>query len=119
VPVPFDVDGQHVYRVIPGAMDVGNGRWDNDALLRFLRQISDAGIPTLKYDMERISDGSVDEDMMHLVIEGYDSARRINLKLSERIKAAEFPERMDIVKRMMSSVGLALVRHELTASTGV
>lgn len=117
--VPFDIDGQHVYRVIAGTLDVNGGKWDNEGLLRFLRQVSDAGIPTLKYDMERISDSSANDETLELVIEGYDTVRGRNLSLRERIKAADFSERMDTVKRMLSSMGLALVRHELSAGSGV
>ena len=118
VQVPFDIDGQHVFRVIPNTLGVSS-KWDNEVLLRFLKQAIDAGITTLKYDMERAEDPVPGEDSLQLVVEGYDAQRGRNLQIRERIKAEDFAERMDAVKRILSSMGLALVRHELTAGSGV
>ncbi|HEY3296244.1 MAG TPA: hypothetical protein VGL38_12520 [bacterium] len=119
VPAPFDIDGQHIYRLIPGSLGMNNSKWDNEPILRFLKRVTDAGILTLKYDMERVPDSTPGEEALQLVIEGYDAQHDINLVLTERIVAAEFADRMDVVKRMLSSTGLALVRHELIANSGV
>lgn len=121
--VPFDVDGQHTYRVLPELINLRQTQYDNAALLTFLRQITDGGIPTLKYDMIRIDDGpghsgTIDNDAkMHLMFEAYFPARGENLSFREVIAVSDYAERMDAVKRILSSMGLALVRQELSVST--
>jgi hypothetical protein len=118
--VPFEIDGQHLYRAVPGMLGKQNGNYDNESLLKFLRQVSDAGIPTLKYDMERVVDNTGDDhEKLRLLFEVYDMKRGKNLTFSEMIHPEDFSDRIEVVKRMLSSMGLALVRHELSASTGV
>jgi hypothetical protein len=69
--------------------------------------------------MERVENHDGAEEVLELVIEGYDSHAGNNIVLRERIKAMEFADRMDMVKRLMSSMNLALVRHEASAASGV
>lgn len=122
---PFDVDGQHTYRVLPDLINIGSARYDNAALLAFLRRVTDGGIPTLKYDMVRIGGdaeyGAVGGSaaQMHLLFEAYDPTRGENLSFREVIAVSDYSERMDIVKRILSSMGLALVRHSLSAPVAV
>jgi hypothetical protein len=117
--VPFDIDGQHMFRVIPGMLGRDGKRFDNEGLLRFMRDCSDAGIATLKYDMERAGEDAAGEDMLNLLIEGYDVREGRNMVHRERIKAGDFAERMDNVKQLLSTMNFALVRHELSAGSGV
>jgi len=113
--VPFSVDGQPMYRVIPGMLGRDSSRFDNEGLQRFLREVSAAGVSTLKYDMGTAETNDSKDEMLELVVEGYDMQAGKNLVLRERIKATEFPDRMDMVKRLLNSMNLALVRHDLNA----
>jgi hypothetical protein len=118
--VPIDIDGQHLYRAVPGMLGKQNANFDNESFMKFLRQVSDAGIPTLKYDMERVpgpENGA--EETLRILFEVYDPKREKNLTFSETIQPGDFSDRIEVVKRMLSSMGLALVRHELSATTGV
>ncbi|RPH95413.1 hypothetical protein EHM69_04345 [candidate division KSB1 bacterium] len=116
-PVPFDIEGQHSYRAIPGMLGKHHAHYDDEALMRFLRQVADAGIPTLKYDLERIDEVS-DEgkqnapSSVQIAFEAYDAEAQRNLQLKEKIAIADYGDRIEVVKRMMSTLGLALVRYE-------
>jgi hypothetical protein len=59
------------------------------------------------------------DETVRLVIEAYDFNSGKNLVRTETIKAMEFADRMDVVKRMLSSLGLALVRHDLSVGSDV
>jgi hypothetical protein len=119
ISVPFEIDGQHMYRVIPGMLGRDSAKYDNEGLQRFLRQVSEAGVSTLKYDMATSDSSDSKDEMLELIVEGYDMHAGRNLVLRERIKATEFADRMDMVKRLLSSMNLALVRHDLSADAGV
>jgi hypothetical protein len=126
VQVPFDLDGQRMYRVVPGMLGADNGKYDNDALMRFLRQVADAGVQILKYDSERVDSDHADTitpgrvgEVMRLIFEAYDPHRGGNLTFKEKIAMADFGDRVEMIKRALSTMGLALMRHELSASSGV
>ncbi|MFZ5434244.1 MAG: hypothetical protein ACOZB3_10765 [Calditrichota bacterium] len=117
---PFDVDGERAYRVIPGIFSNASSRYNNDSLVEYLRQVANNDIPTLKYDMEHVeqngdsgSMNAVTDRSVQLILEAYCPKQGRNLVFRETILAADFGERMDAVKRIVNSMGLALVRHSL------
>jgi hypothetical protein len=115
--VPFDLDGLHMYKAVPELPTASGKKYDNEALLSFLQKAADAGVPTLKYDMERTtSDGG---ELVELMLEGYEAHSNRNLSFREKIATMDYAERIEVVKRMLGQVGLALVRHELSATSGV
>lgn len=122
-PVPFDLDGQHMYRAIPGMIGRTKARYDDEALMGFLRAAAAANIPTLKYDLERLDSSEIPGDIppnsVRVKFEGYDAGNSRNLIFTEIIAISDYGDRIEAVKRMLSSMGLALVRHETSASLGV
>jgi hypothetical protein len=122
-PVPFDLDGQHIYRAVPGTLGQVKARYDDESLLNFLRQVAAASIPTLKYDLERIDrtelPGGAPADSVKVKFEAYDPGSSRNLIFTEIIAVSDYGDRIEAVKRMLNSMGLALVRHETSASMGV
>ena len=123
--VPFEIDGLNTYRAIPGILGRNNQNYDNDALSKFLNKVANTEISTLKYDMERleVEDSgnllSKSVPIARLVLEAYDLKSNSNLSFSENIATSDFTDRLEVVRRMLSSMGLALVRHEMSAATGV
>jgi hypothetical protein len=121
-PLPFDLDGQHVYRAVPGTLGKVKAKYDDEALLRFLRQVVDAGIPTLKYDLEHMDHPDASEDALsdsvRVVFEAYHPETSHNLIFKEVIAVSDYGDRIEAVRRMLNSVGLALVRHEASIGMG-
>jgi hypothetical protein len=124
VPVPLEIEGQHMHRVIPGMLEQESLNYDNEALMNFLRGVSEIGIATLKYHMARLETVELEDEersasnegVMRLQFEAYDPQQGCNLTFQERIPAAESSDRMDVIKRILSSMGIALVRYEISAS---
>jgi hypothetical protein len=115
--------GLPIYRAVP--CTIGNAEtFDNARLNEFLTSVSAAGITTLKYDLERHEDvGSIGIDSVSksaaiadLFLEGYDFRSNENLKYSERLSASGYSDRLESIRRILSDMGLALVRFD-TAST--
>jgi hypothetical protein len=118
VRVPAEVDGQSIYRVIPGTAGRDNERYDNDALMKYLNAVRAAGVMLLKYGMRHTEVSDLNShwgtavDMIELILEAYDPQTAKNLGYSERIATTDLPDRMESVKRLLSSLGLALMRYE-------
>jgi len=121
-PLPFDLDGQRVYRAVPGTLGKVKAKYDDEALLKFLRKVANAGLPTLKYNLERVErsadSGEMPADAVCVAFEAYDPGSDSNLIFRETIAVADYGDRIEAVKRMLNSAGLALVRHEVSAGTG-
>jgi hypothetical protein len=118
-PLPFDLDGQRVYRAVPGTLGKVKTRYDDEALLKFLRKVADAGIPTLKYDLTRLERSTTSADLhpdsVCVAFQAYDPGSDSNLIFKEMIAVSDYGDRIEAVKRMVNSAGLALVRHEAAA----
>jgi hypothetical protein len=120
-PLPFEVDGQRAYRAVPGTVGKTKSRYDDEALLKFLRRVSQAGIPILKYDLVRAGRDAnaaaleLPPDSVCVIFQAYDPASDSNLKFEEMISVSDYGDRIEAVKRMLSSVGLAIVKHESAA----
>jgi hypothetical protein len=114
-PAPFDMSGQHVYRAVPGLLARGSSKYDNDALLKFLRRAAEVGIPTLKYSVRHIegSGAASGEPMMEVALEAYDPEHDSNLTFRENVAATDLNDRIEVLKRILAAMGLALVRYEL------
>jgi hypothetical protein len=119
-PAPFDMNGQHVYRAVPGLLGRGSGKYDNDALLRFLRRAAEVGIPTLKYNVRHKDVGRSENEqddsrvpMMEVTLEAYDPEHESNLTFKEDVVATDLNDRIEVLKRILAAMGLALVRYEL------
>jgi hypothetical protein len=121
--VPIEIEGQHVYRAIPGTIGRTKANYDDDSLLAFFRQVAGAGISMLKYDLERIehdpTDNKIPQDAVRIVFQAYDPNSSQNLVFKEVISISDYGDRIESVKRMLSSMGLALVRHEASVAMGV
>jgi hypothetical protein len=123
--VPIEMDGLNTYRAVPGILGSDNDIYDNEALIQFLNKVSEAGIITLKYDTEHAESESAGSafsspvPVMRLTLEAYDPRTHANLSMYENIATADYPDRLEVVRRMLSSMGLALVKHETSATTGV
>ena len=125
VRVPAEIDGHHVYRVVPGSISKDNEQYDNEPLTKFLATASDAGIQLFHYSTVRVDTSAMSQsgwgkpmDMLELTLEAYDSRRGRNLTFLEKIAVSDFPNRMESIKHLMSQLGHALVRHEASATTG-
>jgi hypothetical protein len=120
--MPIEIDGQPIYRAVPSR--TGNAEtFDNERLNEFLAKVSRAGITTLKYDLERHDDvssmkssSSISTAIADLHLEGYDFRSNENLKYTERLSASGYADRLESIRRILSDMGLALVRFD-TAST--
>jgi len=125
VRVPVEIEGQHIYRAVPGIIGHESDRYDNEPLNKFLTSVCDAQLMVLKYGTERIETKGVESnwgtavDSLELRMEAYDPRNGKNLTYAERIAVTDFPDRMEAVKRLLSGAGLALVRHEKSAVAGV
>ena len=123
--IPAEIDGQHVYRVVPGTLARDSDRYDNEALGKFINTVCSAGILILKYGMQRIDAADVKSnwgtgvEMLELKLEAYDSRSGKNLTYAERIATGDASDRMETVKRLLSNAGLALVREELSLASRV
>ena len=119
----YEIEGQHVYRAIPGTIGRTKTKYDDESLLAFFRQVAGAGISILKYDLERIERDPADTDAaknaVRVVFEAYDPQSSRNLVYKDVISVSDYGDRIESVKRMLSSMGLALVRHEASAAMGV
>ena len=97
--------------------------YDDEALLAFFRQVAGAGIPILKYNLERAErdapDGEIPANAVRVAFEAYDPGSSRNLIFKEVISISDYGDRIESVKRMLSSMGLALVRHVASAGMGV
>jgi hypothetical protein len=120
--VPIEIDGFSIYRIVPGLLG-GDEGYDNDGLNKFLEEIHQAGITTLKYSLERAQATQADAGLSatpvavaNLQLEGYDQRINKNLVYTERLPATGYAERLEVVRRILSEMELALVRLE-TAST--
>ncbi len=125
VRMPFDLDTQHIYKVTPGTLGAESDRYDNQAITIFLDKLAGHGITLVNYDLVHselhgTSAGSWSKpvDVTQLHLQAFDPTTGQNLNYTEKIASADFSNRMEIVKRMMSSVGLALVRHEFADKLG-
>jgi len=107
---PFDADGRAVYRVIPGIFSGAGGRYDNEALMKFLKKVAAQEIPTLKYNMTRLPSEDDTHSRMQLTLEAYDPEQCRNVSFEEQIDPRDFADRMDVIKRIVNSMGLAMVR---------
>ena len=115
VPAPFDAEGRAVYRVIPGIFSGAGGRYDNDSLMTYLKKVAAHEISTLKYNMERLPGengdvGDATTSVVQLTLEVYDPEQARNVLFVERIDPRDFADRMDVIKRIVNSMGLAMVR---------
>lgn len=116
--VPIEIEGMHVYRVVPSHN--GDNFYDNEKLNDFLAQITKAGITTLKYALERHEEEAQEVAgawskavaIADLHLEGYDHERDQNLVYSERLSAEGYADRLEAIRRILSEMGLALVRLE-------
>lgn len=116
IPAPFDAEGRTLYRAIPGIFSSASGQYDNESLMVYLKRVVARGISTLKYTMERspVDSGSITDDPVshpvRLTLEAYDPEQARNLLFEERTDPRDFADRMDVVKRIVNSMGLAMVR---------
>jgi hypothetical protein len=125
VRVPAEIDGHHIYRVVPGLMSKESNEYDNEALNQFLQTAGKAGIQLLKYGANRVDPGSLNitswgtpMEMLELLMEAYDTRMGRNLVYTERIAVGDFPNRMEAIKRQLSQAGIALMRQESSAIVG-
>ena len=117
--VPIEIDGMSIYRAVPGHNGDGD-QYDNDKLNEFLEQVSKAGITTLKYALERQEEEAPEMSgawskavaIADLHLEGYNHAINKNLVYSERLSADGYSDRLEAIRRILSEMGLALVRME-------
>ena len=121
--MPIEIDGSAIYRAVPGTM--GNSHaFDNEQLNAFLAKVSQAGITTLKYDLERHEGNQSDDGgtatasavIADLHLEGYDNRVNENLKYTERLTARGYSDRLECIRRILSDMGLALVRFDTASS---
>ncbi len=119
VRMPFDLDALNIYKVTPGTLATENDRYDNQELTIFLAKLAGAGVPLLNYDLthhesqgDSAGSWSTAVDVTTLHLQAYDTHSGQNLHHTEKIATADFPERMEVIKRMLASSGLALIRHE-------
>jgi len=119
VPALFEIDGRPVYRLMSSEEMKGNDRWNHEGLMDFLRQTSNAGISVLHYHTIRADEGTVNSGGLLLILEANDPGHGTSITLKQPIRAAELADRMDAVRRTLSSMGLALVRSETTPGTEV
>lgn len=110
VPAPFDANGLALYRVIPGIFSSAGGRYDNESLMKYLKKVAACEITTLKYNMTRIPGEDDAYSTMQLTLEAYDPDQCRNVVFEERIDPKDFADRMDVIKRIVNSMGLAMVR---------
>lgn len=117
--VPIDIDGVGVYRVVPGMLGNDGGRYNNEELIKYLDSVRSVGISTIKYDLERIDENA--ENIVKwgklvpttkLLLQAFDPAHNQNLTYYENVATSEFEERMESVRRILSTLNLALVRHD-------
>jgi hypothetical protein len=117
--MPIDIDGYSIYRAVPGT---GNGTqyFDNEKLNQFLASVVSSGISTLKYALERHDEPATDSGgawstpvaIADLHLEGYNAQLNKNMTYTERLSASGYAERLEVVRRIVSDMGLALVRLE-------
>ena len=75
--------------------------------------------------MERIKVEGANEDNLRpeqisrMSLEAYDPKAMANLTFTEDVATTDYPDRMEVVRRLLSSMGLALVRPQVdTTSAG-
>ncbi len=119
VRVPTEIDGHHVYRVVPGLLSKESDQYDNEALNHFLETSRGAGVQVFKYGANRVDTTQLNSngwgkpvDMLELVLEGFDSRGGRSLRFTEKIAVSDFSCRMEAIKRHLSQAGLALMRQE-------
>jgi hypothetical protein len=120
--MPIEIDGQPIYRAVP-CMKGNAETYDNEELNEFLARVSKSGITTLKYDLERHevvgaagANATKSEAIADLHLEGYDFKANENLKYSERLSASGYADRLESIRRILSDMGLALVRFDTASS---
>lgn len=119
VRVPIEIDGMRIYRTIP-SHNGDNNSYDNEKLNEFLAQVTKAGITTLKYALERHEQATQEVAgvwskavaIADLQLEGYDHTREKNLVYNEKLSAEGYSDRLEAIRRILSEMGLALVRLE-------
>jgi hypothetical protein len=70
----------------------------------------------VKYDLVHQSSGPQSGSSTELMLQAYNPATGRNQSYTERVSTATFEDRMAGVKRKLSSMGMALVRHDLFAT---
>ncbi|MBI5059431.1 hypothetical protein HZB60_06585 [candidate division KSB1 bacterium] len=118
----FDIDGQHIYRATPELIGSKADRFDNSALQEFVEMVSRSGCGTIKYDLRhleadplRAASGGIAGAITDLTLQAFDPGESKNVNYSEKIAARDFSDRMESLKRVLSTHGLALIRYDLEA----
>ena len=125
VRVPAEIDGHNVYRVVLGNVTQESEQFDNEPLKKFLTTITDAGIEMLKYNTSRVDTSAMSNtgwgkpvEMLQLTMEAYEARTARNLTYSEKIAISDFPDRMEAIKHILSQMGLAIMRYEVSMEAG-
>ncbi|MCB9366712.1 MAG: hypothetical protein H6506_00050 [Calditrichaeota bacterium] len=120
VRLPIEIEGNQVFRVTPSEPSQTAAVPDNDKLEEFVNQAVEKGVTTLKYSLLReeaneVSNGAWSKPVARAVItvEGYDSEAGRNMVYTLRCAFAEYSEKVDYVRRVISDRGLGLVKHEV------
>ena len=126
VRAPIEIDGHHVYRVVPGLTEDELQQYDNEPLSKFLDQAVRAGVQILKYRTERVDTSIINRagwgkplEMLELTLSTDRATRSSNGTYTERIALSDFSNRMEAIKRFLSQNGLALLRHESSVAVKV
>jgi len=120
----FDADGETVYRVIPGLFRKEDARYDNESLVAYLKRVAGDELPTLKYSVERVARNVLEANpnlsghVVQISLEAYNLTSNQNMTFKEIVPAADYAPRMDVVKRIVNSMGLAMVRYDMDATGG-
>lgn len=114
----FDIDGLHSYRVTAAEAIDETERFDNTGFFAFLELLRKIGVSMIKYDLvhkDKLTAGGAGTTT-ELLLQAYNPATNRNQTYSETVATPSFEERMESMKRKISSMGMALVRQDLFAS---
>lgn len=121
--IPIDIDGVSVYKVSPNKGEAASAVVDEDHLLDFLKKVAKKKITTLKYSLlreeaEADSNSAWSKPVARAVItlEAFDPEQMKNMSHVTKCALSEYAGHVDRIRRLVSDLGLGLVKHEEASS---
>ncbi|MBL0061075.1 MAG: hypothetical protein IPP40_06195 [bacterium] len=121
--IPIDIDGVSVYKVSPNRGEAASPVVDENHLLDFLKQVAKKRITTLKYSLlreeaESDSNSAWSRPVARAVItlEAFDPGEMRNISHVTKCALSEYAGHVDRIRRLVSDLGLGLVKHEEASS---
>ncbi len=121
--IPIDIDGVSIYKVAPNRPETSTRAAGEDDLLNFVKLVAKKRISTLKYSLLR-EEADADTNSAWskpvaravITLEAFDPEQMKNISHVTKCALSEYSGHVDRIRRLVSELGLGLVKHEEASS---